>query len=229
MNKNILWTLIVVAVVLVLTALFVYLKSDEGRSSGDNEVAFVSPDSNDSVAVVFKEGGQAVLTGLGYDGLVLDQAIAASGARYVDEETGVELWNRGNDVTISRGGQQIFSGNVGGLSDAEKLSGTWEWQATTIGGVVIEPQKADTFTITFDLQEKRVNGTTDCNGFFGGYAAEGNTLTLGPLASTMMYCEGSQEQEFTAPFEDVKSFFFAGSGALVLELEDGGTMLFGKQ
>ena len=43
-----------------------------------------------------------------------------------------------------------------------------------------------------------MHGSAGCNSFRGTYAAVGNSLTLGPLASTMMFCgdeEGVMDQE----------------------------------
>ncbi len=231
MDKKLSWILLVAVIVVALISLALYLKGPGtwGSNMAEEAITFTSPETGEAVRVEFKGDDHAVLNGLGYDGLAFDLAIAASGARYVNDDLGLELWNRGEAVTISKDGRQIFSGNVGGLTDALKLAGTWVWQATTIGEVVTEPRRTDAFTITFDADESRVNGTTDCNGFFGGYEVNDHALAFGPLASTMMYCEGSQEHEFTSALEGVKSFFFAGSGALVLELEDDGTMLFGRQ
>jgi len=214
--------------ILVAAYFFFFDKPVTNQISGD-EVVFTDPASDASVSVSFdQENNKAFLTGLGYQGLPLESAISASGARYVNDDENVEVWNRGNDVTISKDGDEIFVGNIGGQSDADKLDGTWNWQATTIDDQVIEPATADKFTITFNEADGKVNGTTDCNGFFGPYTVDGNALTFGPLGATLMYCEGSQENEFTSALSQTKSFFFAGSGALVLELEEGGTMLFGR-
>ncbi len=35
-----------------------------------------------------------------------------------------------------------------------------------------------------------VSGTDGCNRLMGSYTVEGNTVTFGELASTMMFCEG---------------------------------------
>lgn len=229
MNK----TILIVAAVVVIAAVAIWFTYQKGMDKNEpitgNEVTFTDPGSGDFVSVVFTDDDRAVLNGLGYDGVELRSAIAASGARYVNEELDLELWNRGDSVTISKSGQQVFAGNQGGLTDSDRLDeDVFVWQATTINDEVIEPVKKDAFTIDFDGD--RVSGTTDCNGFSGSYeVGENNTLSFGPLAMTKMFCEGSQEAEFVAPLADVRSFFFAGSGALVLELEGGGTMLFGKQ
>jgi heat shock protein HslJ len=48
------------------------------------------------------------------------------------------------------------------------------------------------------FQDGQVNGTASCNSFFGGYEADGSNLTVGPLASTEMFCgdpPGLMDQE----------------------------------
>lgn len=231
--------LIVLAATLVLGLVLVIVVSswldqqiEETPLNEQATVVFTNPDNKQTISVVFNnENNTAVLSGAGYDDVVFTSAIAASGARYVNEEQGLELWNRGNNITLSRGDDTLFVGNVGGLSEVDKLiSGTWVWQATTVGEVVTEPRRTDAFTVTFNA-DGQISGTTDCNGFFASYEVKADgSLNISPLGMTKMYCEGSQEMEFVTPLEDVASFSFAGSGALVLELKEGkGTMLFGKQ
>ena len=62
-------------------------------------------------------------------------------------------------------------------------------------------------TITFDDQGK-VYGDSGCNRFTGGYKVKGDRITIGPLASTMMYCEGRMEaeQEFLTAIQAAVSF-----------------------
>ena len=49
-------------------------------------------------------------------------------------------------------------------------------------------------TITFD-DEGKVYGDSGCNRFTGGYKVKGDRITIGPLASTMMFCEGKMDAE----------------------------------
>ena len=51
-------------------------------------------------------------------------------------------------------------------------------------------------TITFD-SKGRVYGDSGCNRFTGGYKVKGDRITIGPLASTMMFCEGRMDAEQT--------------------------------
>ena len=49
-------------------------------------------------------------------------------------------------------------------------------------------------TITFD-KNGTAYGDAGCNRFTGGYKVKGDRITIGPLASTMMFCEGKMDAE----------------------------------
>lgn len=49
--------------------------------------------------------------------------------------------------------------------------------------------------LTFDEVESRVSGFAGCNNFSGKYSTNGNTIKIGPLMSTKMYCEKFMELE----------------------------------
>jgi heat shock protein HslJ len=53
-------------------------------------------------------------------------------------------------------------------------------------------------TAEFDSAEGTVTGSAGCNNYFGSYEVDGETITFGPLGSTLMACpepEGVMEQE----------------------------------
>ncbi|MES3031291.1 MAG: META domain-containing protein [Patescibacteria group bacterium] len=105
----------------------------------------------------------------------------------------------------------------------------WVWEKTVLStGSTTAPKVPGKFTITL-ASDTQVSGTTDCNNFSGIYmvGTEG-ILTFGPFAMTKMYCEGSQEAEFTGELAKVQSFTLT-DGNLSLMLEGGeGTMIFTK-
>lgn len=222
---------VVVAVVIIATLVYFWPSTADVLHTEDDQgaVTFINPFNKDEVDVVF-ENESAILSGLGYNHLILQHATSASGARFTNEDVGLELWNRGEEVIISRAGKEIFSGNTTGETDAERLDGTWVWQATTLNGTVTEPKSPGAFSITFDIDTATIQGKTDCNGFGGSYkAGANNSLIFGALNSTLMYCEGSEEQVFVSALPEVDSYYFTGSGALVLEFrKKAGTMLFVK-
>lgn len=109
-----------------------------------------------------------------------------------------------------------------------KLTSTsWVWQKTIMNDdTTIEPVNAGAFSLTFTA-DGNVSGTTDCNNFFGTYNLTDGKIVFGPLASTLMYCEGSQESVFTRSLENIDSVFFDANDNLVLLVKyDSGSILF---
>lgn len=95
---------------------------------------------------------------------------------------------------------------------------------------VITPQKPDAFTLTF-TKDGRFSGTTDCNGFMGDISAgANNSLVFGQMASTLMFCENSQEAQFTNMISNVGSYMINEEGNLILLIQfDSGSIYFVKQ
>ena len=106
---------------------------------------------------------------------------------------------------------------------------TWVWEQTVMNdGAVIEPAQEGAFTLTFS-EEGMISGSTDCNSFSGDYTLDEMTLSTGPLAMTLMYCEGSQEMEFIEMVTTAQFVFFTEEDDLVLLLPyDSGSVLFSK-
>lgn len=85
---------------------------------------------------------------------------------------------------------------------------TWMWTRTSSEGGPEDftvPAQEGAFTITFEA-DGSVYGTTDCNNFFGTYEAQANTISFGPLGSTLMFCEGAQESQFLSQLQDVEFY-----------------------
>ncbi len=120
--------------------------------------------------------------------------------------------------------------NFSGEADPARMKldmTTWRWQkAVYSNGQELIPKKANQFTLIF-TNEGRFTATTDCNSMAGSYTATKDTLAFGPIASTEMFCEGSQEMEFAALLEKTGSYHFTGKGELILEFKgDSGTAIF---
>ncbi len=109
-------------------------------------------------------------------------------------------------------------------------SSTWFWEKTVMSNnITVIPKKANMFSITFSL-DGNMSGKTDCNGFSGSYKiGSDGVITFGSLASTLMYCEGSQEQVFSNAVGMSNRYMLDPSGNLVLLLPyDSGSILFKK-
>ncbi len=117
-----------------------------------------------------------------------------------------------------------------GEADTKRMSldmKKWVWIKTQMNdGTVTTPKAEGKFTLTFN-KDSSVSVGTDCNSMGGKYTTKGNTLTFSQMMSTMMYCDGSQEQEFSSKLNEVGSYLFTSKGELILEIKmDSGTMIF---
>lgn len=111
------------------------------------------------------------------------------------------------------------------------LVGTWVWKHIIVGGdAIAEPMKPGVFTITFTADGK-VSGTTDCNSFGGQYTlGSDGVITFGPFASTLMFCEGSQEPDFMAALAQTNRLTTDTDGNLIFVLGDTSNVLvFARQ
>jgi len=95
-------------------------------------------------------------------------------------------------------------------SEPVSLTGT-TWQATGInnGAGGVASLVADS-TVTAEFAEDgTVTGSAGCNSYNGSYEVLGDTMTIGPLATTRMACEpevDEQELNYLAALENVTQF-----------------------
>lgn len=142
---------------------------------------------------------------------------------------GYFFWNS-TQVTTPNSSTDMSNGQVSS-TPASLTGATWVWQMTQMNNDdVIQPNAEGVFTLTF-TEDGQVFGTTDCNNFRGSYTVgDDNMLTFTPFASTLMFCDGSQEAEFTQIVSNSDSFMFDAGGNLVLMLKfDSGSSIFTPQ
>jgi heat shock protein HslJ len=103
----------------------------------------------------------------------------------------------------------------------------WNWVSTKYNdGKNIMPRTENKFTITFN-KPNNFSATTDCNGIGGEYVLSGNKISFERMMSTMMFCENSQENDFSKSLGEVESYYFTSKGELIFNLKlDSGTMIF---
>lgn len=119
--------------------------------------------------------------------------------------------------------------NFEGEADPNRMSLTmkqWKWvQAIYSDGKVITPKK-DLFTLTLK-NDGTFSATTDCNGVGGNYIATKSSITFDKMVSTMMFCDGSQEADFTKLLTQTDMYLFTSKGELVLNLKyNSGSVVF---
>lgn len=122
------------------------------------------------------------------------------------------------------------SGNPYGQEDDNSTtltSKTWTWTSALYNdGREIAPRRTDAFKLTFN-EDNTFSASTDCNGMGGDYIAKDGSILMSNFISTLMFCEGSQEEEFRSLLGDVASYHFGSEGELIFDLKfDSGSVIF---
>jgi heat shock protein HslJ/uncharacterized lipoprotein YbaY len=121
------------------------------------------------------------------------------------------------------------------LLDGKKLAGCGgdpatllqgrEWMVADINGKGIVDRSRATLNFGTD---GRVAGRSSCNNITGQYTLTGEALTVSKAAGTMMACEPAlmaQERLFLDVLQNVRRFDLRPDGALVLQTDDGRTIV----
>jgi heat shock protein HslJ len=110
------------------------------------------------------------------------------------------------------------------------------WEATMYNNgnqAVVGVLEGTILTADF-MEDGSISGNSGCNNFTGGYKVEGDQITIGPLASTMMNCsdpEGIMDQEanYLKTLQSAASYQVEGN-VLELRTKDGElSVLFNKK
>ncbi len=278
---------IVVLIIIGGIALFAYQRNQRAVSvplvPETISVVYTNTDGTTVPATFNNAVGTVTVTTPKTGTVLLKQAVSASGARYVNQDESIVLWDKGGEVTIEYNSEVIYAGTVDDaqtvvsdtlveqipvvmpevetIVDTESegnypavnetdatenapetipnadpnirellVNNAWVWEKTLMNDdTVIAPNTVGDFVITF-TNDGRVQGDTDCNNFGGSFTVDGTAISFGPLMSTLMYCEGSQETQFLKYFNEVDHVFFDAAGNLVLLIKyDSGSIMFKKQ
>jgi heat shock protein HslJ len=118
------------------------------------------------------------------------------------------------------------------LEPKPSLAGV-KWEVTGYNNgrqAVVSPQLGTQLSVTF--KDGQVSGNSGCNRFHGPFKAEGNSLSIGPLATTRMLCsaEGvmAQEQAFLAALQTATTWAI-DRGMLDVHRKDGERVLTANQ
>lgn len=250
MNTRTTWSIIILIAAIALFGWIIYAgKQIPAPQQPAGEVPSEVPAPEVNSVTFYSASGEKVTATFGDNyvafsseivgNMTLPQALSGSGARYADANEKVVFWNKGNEVTIYQDNKIVFSGSTeqpkGKLpagSDApgtadEVRASTWVWtKIVNKDGSVVTPKKPGIFTLKFE-QDARVTGKTDCNGFGGTYEiGSDGVIHFGPFMSTLMFCEGSQETEYSNAVYYATSYSINSKGELVLTNKDGGMVYF---
>ncbi len=107
------------------------------------------------------------------------------------------------------------------------LTGT-SWRLVSYGPASApKPAMPDVETNLTFRPDGKLTGNMGCNGFGGDYTIQGEKITFGPIAATLMACSDPQMAQEGAAFQvlkDTASFKLDG-GTLTITSADGNTVL----
>jgi heat shock protein HslJ len=109
---------------------------------------------------------------------------------------------------------------------ANSVVGTWRLDSYGSPGNTT-PAAADVDTSITFTEDGKIEGNVGCNGFGGDYTVDGNTMTFGPIVSTLMFCEGpvgDQETTTLSVLVETVSYTLEGD-TLTITSSDGSSVI----
>lgn len=116
---------------------------------------------------------------------------------------------------------------------ADLEGSAWELNTIIAAEAASSLLAGSTITLELDAEAGQLFGTAGCNNYNAAYTLDGDKLTIGPVASTRMFCgepEGlmAQESQYLSWLEEVTSYEIDGR-QLTLRLDDGRSLIFHSQ
>lgn len=106
-------------------------------------------------------------------------------------------------------------------------SQTWTWVRTQMNdGSEVTPNTPGIFTATFQ-DDGTISLGTDCNSMSGMFSLPAvGQIAFAPMATTLMFCEDSQESEFSQMLTDSTGYMFQDGKLVLLIKFDSGSVIF---
>lgn len=182
------------------------------------ECAFgLKTDDGTYYALDFNLMSQAILD------LQTGQHISASGVVTPIERLSTDHWQKYPIVGIFSVTDSLarVGENPEGEADPSRMTlemQAWNWISTLYNDErEIRPSQPGKFTLLFE--DGKILISTDCNSGSTSYVTASSTISFGPIVSTKMFCEGSQETEFFTMIANSTSYHFTSRGELILDLK----------
>jgi len=120
-------------------------------------------------------------------------------------------------------------------AESQDLSGT-SWEVTGYNNgkqAVIGALEGTTLTADFG-KDGTLSGNSGCNTYSGGYKVNGDQITIGPLASTMMACSDpagvmDQEAQYLAALQSAATYQIEGNVLQLRTKDDALAAVFNKK
>ena len=129
----------------------------------------------------------------------------------------------GTALTLSDGDGEVLLAYEASIG-AEAIIGDWTVTSYYSGNAVTSV--LGDVTLTANFTESEVSGNAGCNNFTGPYSVDGDSIAIGPLATTRKACESEeiskQETDYLAALDLATTFMVTGTRLDLLR--DGGTI-----
>lgn len=129
----------------------------------------------------------------------------------------------------------LYNGNIHIMTFADKLEQReldnmvkYDWKLYQYDSTLLTDKKIIT-RLSFDKESKKINGTDGCNNFFGPFEMVKNTITFGPIGTTMKACMDTKTNLVSAHFnklfntknvtyelKDNRLYFYQGEKTLMI-------------
>ena len=111
-------------------------------------------------------------------------------------------------------------------ADPSLTGTTWQWVETVTPVETITSSNPASYTVLFN-EDGTYALQADCNSGGGTYTVDGQSISIGPAALTMMACpDGSQDAVFLQQLSNAAIYFFQNGDLLIDQAMDSGTMRF---
>jgi heat shock protein HslJ len=102
-----------------------------------------------------------------------------------------------------------------------------QWELVSHGSASNQTPATPDVDTSIEFLDGQLSGNVGCNGFGGEYEVDGDALKLGPVMSTMMFCEGpvgEQEMGTISVFQESATFVLDGD-TLTITSADGNSVI----
>ena len=147
-----------------------------------------------------------------------EPAMSTESAYFANLATTATWSSDGGDLTLmdASGVASLVFAPAPAVMPTDGIEGiTWQLVEYIVGGDAVATVP-DGVTATLLLQGGHAGGSGGCNTFTGDYTLDGQSLAFGPLASTLMLCEG--------PGGEVETVYFATLPLVTGWSSDGGRL-----
>jgi heat shock protein HslJ len=112
------------------------------------------------------------------------------------------------------------------------MSGTWSLGSMVKDGATVAIVPGTTITAKF-TSDGSVNGAAGCNNYFASYTVSGNTMKVGPVGSTLMFCGApagvmNQETTYLGMLQNASTFSVTATELRILDASGKNQLVYQK-